>query len=950
MILRTDLYCFDVHNDGYFSHLPLAYVNGVNLEMAVRRMAYEQVSDDRSLSYMFDVEETFGRLNLYLDHLDMDLSEYLSQSITNEMDACIFNKIGPSKKRYCNEFSMDEMVDWAEMEVEQQGVETRTSTTDKGKDATKGVEARTSITNKGKEKVSQDATKYVKAKRSTVESDFKETKVGEKYVSVAQFKECLTFYALASGFSLWYERNCEARWMTDEKKFQCISLEDEYTCCTNAKKYTLTEYEKIVGEHYAMLRSYEKAILDSNPGSTIKLGVTINPDDKTYFDRFFLCFVGLADGWKARCRKIITLDVVNVENKDNWTWFLELLEQDLGCSRGNGLTLMSDQHKGLMETIKDAMPNAEHMQCAGHIYENFRKRYPGLEFWHVIPAGGNLFEVRSRSEGFTIDEGKRTCSCRMWQLSGIPCVHATKSMYSTVLPPKPRKMPGRPRKKRIKAIGEGGSSTRVSKPRKKQSVGDVEDVDVVLRGLVRDEGVGGFRGGAGRSRGRGGADGSRGGTGGSRGGALNTASIWQETRELDNNIKINKALEFSDGMEFEKPSRDFTRPLGPPSGLKGLLHTLNATVIPMKLYRMVMFPVMVDVAQRRRLEAWLRACCLFILLSKSRGVFHMARRRQRRGAGVSMTHDTKGESNGIQNGSTINGDTNATSPAYVTDNLHNPLLPKGRKQVRVSKGLFHNSSECSRQITRIFKERIDKAGYTWTKVSQSTKTFTLENLSLEIETNVRETWDSKASSHYTNFLRDIGDKNVKLVYMSDDAWKNFTSYWETPKYKEIHEKNTQNRLRGESSSTHTGGSISFCEHAQNLVSKKGRKISSAESQVDETTTYITTASGAKKRNLYGVGSKRVDYLKDSGNETTISKADDRWEKKSLKMEKMERKIKKLNQNLEIVCSRFNITLLNCDFDSENGDGGDAHQGPNTSHSRAVRRKEDDHDSRMIMSL
>ncbi|GJR60635.1 hypothetical protein Tco_1502797 [Tanacetum coccineum] len=33
-----------------------------------------------------------------------------------------------------------------------------------------------------------------------------------------------------------------------------------------------------------------------------------------------------------------------------------------------------------------------------------------------------------------------------------------------------------------------------------------------------------------------------------------------------------------------KPSRDFTRPLGLPSGLKGLLHTLNATVIPTKLY------------------------------------------------------------------------------------------------------------------------------------------------------------------------------------------------------------------------------------------------------------------------------------------------------------------------------------------------------------------------------
>ncbi|GJT41846.1 hypothetical protein Tco_0941711 [Tanacetum coccineum] len=36
------------------------------------------------------------------------------------------------------------------------------------------------------------------------------------------------------------------------------------------------------------------------------------------------------------------------------------------------------------------------------------------------------------------------------------------------------------------------------------------------------------------------------------------------------------------GNVLWKPSRDFTRPLGPPSGLKGLLHMLNATVIPLK--------------------------------------------------------------------------------------------------------------------------------------------------------------------------------------------------------------------------------------------------------------------------------------------------------------------------------------------------------------------------------
>nr|GFA12865.1 pentatricopeptide repeat-containing protein [Tanacetum cinerariifolium] len=53
-------------------------------------------------------------------------------------------------------------------------------------------------------------------------------------------------------------------------------------------------------------------------------------------------------------------------------------------------------------------------------------RNQNLVFWHVILVGGNLYEVRSGSEGFTIDEGKRTCSCRMWELSGLPCVYSTK--------------------------------------------------------------------------------------------------------------------------------------------------------------------------------------------------------------------------------------------------------------------------------------------------------------------------------------------------------------------------------------------------------------------------------------------------------------------------------------------------------------------------------------------
>ncbi|GJY17764.1 pentatricopeptide repeat-containing protein, partial [Tanacetum coccineum] len=68
------------------------------------------------------------------------------------------------------------------------------------------------------------------------------------------------------------------------------------------------------------------------------------------------------------------------ENKDNWSWFLDLLADDLEVPNGNGLTLISDQHKGLIEAVKEIMPLVEHRQCARHIYEGFRKQFGGVEF------------------------------------------------------------------------------------------------------------------------------------------------------------------------------------------------------------------------------------------------------------------------------------------------------------------------------------------------------------------------------------------------------------------------------------------------------------------------------------------------------------------------------------------------------------------------------------------
>nr|KAJ0191009.1 hypothetical protein LSAT_V11C800445800 [Lactuca sativa] len=129
--------------------------------------------------------------------------------------------------------------------------------------------------------------------------------------------------------------------------------------CRRAKKYALKLVEGNLVEHYGKLWSYGHEILRINPGSTVKLDMEDGPDGKKYFSNFYCCFQGVKQGWIEGCRRVIGLDgcflkgvckgellcaigrdandkiypiawaVVNVENKQNWKWFLELLIDDL---------------------------------------------------------------------------------------------------------------------------------------------------------------------------------------------------------------------------------------------------------------------------------------------------------------------------------------------------------------------------------------------------------------------------------------------------------------------------------------------------------------------------------------------------------------------------------------------------------------------------------------------
>nr|GFB41962.1 60S ribosomal protein L34 [Tanacetum cinerariifolium] len=133
--------------------------------------------------------------------------------------------------------------------------------------------------------------------------------------------------------------------------------------CKRAKQTALFDHEGRLIEHYSRLWDYRKQLLDTNPGSSFHLHVDEKDDGKIYFKRIYICFKAMIEGWSTWCRKVIGLDgcflestcrgelltamgrygnnqmfpiawaVVNIENTDNWKWFLACLWIDGGSQK-----------------------------------------------------------------------------------------------------------------------------------------------------------------------------------------------------------------------------------------------------------------------------------------------------------------------------------------------------------------------------------------------------------------------------------------------------------------------------------------------------------------------------------------------------------------------------------------------------------------------------------------
>lgn len=145
--------------------------------------------------------------------------------------------------------------------------------------------------------------------------------------------------------------------------------------CQAARKKALQWIEREYDEQFARLRDYAAEIVDANKDSHVEVECLTDENGKHMFNRFYVCFDNIRRTWKETCRPLIGIDgcflkhkvkgqllvalgrdannaiypiawgVVQVENIDNWSWFVNMLKADFDLKDGDGFIMVSDRQK-----------------------------------------------------------------------------------------------------------------------------------------------------------------------------------------------------------------------------------------------------------------------------------------------------------------------------------------------------------------------------------------------------------------------------------------------------------------------------------------------------------------------------------------------------------------------------------------------------------------------------
>ncbi|XP_074307744.1 uncharacterized protein LOC141642731 [Silene latifolia] len=274
--------------------------------------------------------------------------------------------------------------------------------------------------------------------------------LGLKFLSVEVFRKALVHHSMSNGYYLYYFHNgkdrvtaycryrCKCLWNSKKSKSGKFTCGEEVRKCKFRVHATQMDNEdtfQIKGlnlKHNCVRACYNRNVNSDFLAEKYLEFFRDNIDWKlTNFQSSVLKELGVHVSY-MKCLDgnnniyPVAWAVVEVENRDSWTWFLELLASDLGKVEGEGLTFMSDKQKGLLDVLNMVIPKADVRFCARHIWANFKLNFNGQvfkkSFWAAArattkrQANPHTYGVDEESLGYVNGIGLMQ--------GGLPCAHA----------------------------------------------------------------------------------------------------------------------------------------------------------------------------------------------------------------------------------------------------------------------------------------------------------------------------------------------------------------------------------------------------------------------------------------------------------------------------------------------------------------------------------------------
>ncbi|KAH7571404.1 hypothetical protein JRO89_XS04G0043800 [Xanthoceras sorbifolium] len=273
----------------------------------------------------------------------------------------------------------------------------------------------------------------------------------------------------------WVARSVEARIRDNPQYKPKEILQDirdqhgvavSYMQAWRGKERSMAALHGTFEEGYRLLPAYCEQIRKTNPGSIASVVAT---GSENCFQRLFISYRASIYGFinasidADNALFPLAIGIVDVESDENWMWFMSELRKLLGVNTENmpRLTILSERQRDggdltrcdtVVSTIPSQLWAIAYFEGVryGHftlgvtellynwalechelpIVQMILEAIADARCYQVLRANEVEFEIVSTERTNIVDIRSRICSCRRWQLYGLPCAHAAAALIS----------------------------------------------------------------------------------------------------------------------------------------------------------------------------------------------------------------------------------------------------------------------------------------------------------------------------------------------------------------------------------------------------------------------------------------------------------------------------------------------------------------------------------------